>query len=186
MSITLLPAASRAATPWRNGGGITREIAASPAGASLADFDWRISMAEISAQGPFSTFQGIDRILTVISGTLTLAIEGQAPVTLSPNTQPFAFPGEAPCVGSPQNGPAADLNVMLRRERYKADLRRTASETGQLNTNICVLVALNESAATVSERTFQLNQFDALLIENHANVAIALQGIGYIVEIKAR
>ena len=53
----LLSAARRAAVPWKNGGGVTREVAAHPAGASLEDFDWRVSTAEVRAAGPFSGFE---------------------------------------------------------------------------------------------------------------------------------
>jgi environmental stress-induced protein Ves len=181
-----LPAGSRVATPWRNGGGITREITVSPAGASLADFDWRVSMAEVTAAGPFSCFPGIDRILTIISGTMTLAIEGQNPINLSPNTEPFAFAGEAPCIGTPLNGAVTDLNVMVRRARYTAELRRPGTETVQLNTSTCLFLALSQSTATLANDSWQLNQFDALLIKDRANAAIMIEGKGWIIDIKAR
>lgn len=37
--------------PWKNGGGETTEIIISPQGAALSDFDWRISMALVNADG---------------------------------------------------------------------------------------------------------------------------------------
>ena len=49
--------------PWKNGGGTTTEVAVSPEGAGLDHFDWRISMARVEQDGPFSTFPGIDRTL---------------------------------------------------------------------------------------------------------------------------
>jgi environmental stress-induced protein Ves len=186
VSITLLPASARQATRWRNGGGITREVSAAPAGASLADFDWRISMADISLPGPFSTFPGIDRILTVITGTLTLAIENQPPKMLSPSTNPVAFPGEAPCLGTPLNGPATDLNVMVRRERYAASLRRITGETIRINANVCVLVALTRSSATLAAHSYELDQLDALLVEDREAMMLTVHGAGYLVDIKAR
>jgi len=47
--IKLLKAADRAAIPWKNGGGVTRDVIVSPAGATLENFDWRISIAEIAS-----------------------------------------------------------------------------------------------------------------------------------------
>ncbi|MBM7325185.1 HutD family protein, partial [Agrobacterium sp. S2] len=47
--------------PWKNGGGVTTEIIVHPAKASMADFDWRISMANVAQDGPFSIFPGVDR-----------------------------------------------------------------------------------------------------------------------------
>ena len=55
--------------PWKNGGGTTCEIAASPAGAGMEAFDWRLSMADVAADGPFSNFSDIDRTLVLIEGT---------------------------------------------------------------------------------------------------------------------
>jgi len=77
MSVHLRRAADRMPAPWRNGGGITREIAARPPGATLEAFDWRISMAEVREPGPFSSFPDVDRVLTFLQGTLSLSIEGR-------------------------------------------------------------------------------------------------------------
>jgi uncharacterized protein len=52
-------------TPWKNGGGITREIAQVQSGQDLI---WRLSMADVSSDGVFSNFAGLMRILTVIEG----------------------------------------------------------------------------------------------------------------------
>ena len=101
--------------PWRNGGGVTWQIAASPEGADVAAFDWRLSMAEVAADGPFSAFPGIDRTLTLIEGAgLTLDFGG-AVVRLAPGDAPLSFPGEAPVTGRLIAGPVIDLNVMTRR-----------------------------------------------------------------------
>ena len=42
--------------PWKNGAGVTREVAAWPPEARLDDFGWRVSMARVERDGPFSTF----------------------------------------------------------------------------------------------------------------------------------
>lgn len=76
-------------TRWKNGGGSTTEIAIEPANASLEDFDWRISMAVVASDGPFSSFPGIDRTLTVIQGNgLILTVGDAMPVTLATGTAP--------------------------------------------------------------------------------------------------
>ncbi len=51
--------------PWKNGGGITHEIARKDDGNGLL---WRLSIAEVASDGPFSAFTGLSRILTVIDG----------------------------------------------------------------------------------------------------------------------
>ena len=46
------------ASPWKNGGGVTREIAKGAAAGPDDDWGWRISIAEVERDGPFSTFPG--------------------------------------------------------------------------------------------------------------------------------
>ena len=87
----LLPAADRVPVPWKNGGGVTREVAAFPDGAGFDDFLWRISMAEVRADGPFSVFPGVDRVLAVLEGRLRLAVEGLAPIEVGPDSPPAIF-----------------------------------------------------------------------------------------------
>ena len=60
--------ADHAFSPWKNGGGTTAEIAIGPPGATLDAFDWRISMARVASDGPFSSFPGVDRTLSIIDG----------------------------------------------------------------------------------------------------------------------
>lgn len=101
--------------PWRNGGGVTWQIAAGPDGADVARFDWRISMAEVAAEGPFSAFAGIDRTLTLLQGAGLELDFGGAAVRLVPGDAPVSFPGDAAVTGRLSGGPVTDLNVMTRR-----------------------------------------------------------------------
>jgi environmental stress-induced protein Ves len=101
--------------PWKNGGGETIEIAIFPDGATLETFDWRISMATVSSDGPFSDFAHIDRTLSVLSGEgLALKI-GRMTYQLTPESPPLSFAGDVPTSGTLVSGPIIDLNVMSRR-----------------------------------------------------------------------
>ncbi len=60
------------ASPWKNGGGSTRQLAIHPPQASLDDFVWRISCARVSGAGPFSAFPGIQRSQALLEGDLLL------------------------------------------------------------------------------------------------------------------
>ncbi len=104
------------AMPWANGGGITFEVASSPAGADFTSFNWRISMAEVRESGPFSTFSGVDRVLTVLGpGDLTLLINDNE--VLSRRHEPRHFSGDDDVRAELVDGPITDLNVMTRRGR---------------------------------------------------------------------
>jgi environmental stress-induced protein Ves len=112
----VLRAADRVAVPWKNGGGLTREVMVSPPGAGFEAFDWRVSIAEVRDAGPFSVFAGIDRVLTILEGRMLLAFADRH-VEMDADSAPFAFAGDVACHGTPIAGPVTDLNVMTRRGR---------------------------------------------------------------------
>lgn len=102
--------------PWKNGGGETAEIAVFPPGSGLDGFDWRISMATVATDGPFSAFPGIDRTLTILSGGgILLETEGEAAISLNRMAPPHAFAADRPSFAVLLDGDVIDLNVMTRR-----------------------------------------------------------------------
>lgn len=121
----ILRAAEYRVMPWKNGGGTTTEIAVSPDGAGLDDFDWRVSMARVENGGPFSGFAGVDRTLAVLDGEgIVLDIAGQAPEELTSTSAPLFFPADVPTQASLIAGPITDLNVMTRRGRMTHKVER--------------------------------------------------------------
>ena len=111
----LIPASAMRCMPWKNGGGVTTEIAIAPAGATIDNFDWRVSTAQVGAAGPFSHFAGIDRSLAVIAGgRLTLHRADGETVAVAPGEPPVRFPGEVD-IHATLDAPLSDFNVMTRR-----------------------------------------------------------------------
>jgi environmental stress-induced protein Ves len=106
--------------PWRNGGGVTRELASHPQAASFqdGDWDWRVSIAEVSTAGTFSVFPGMERLLTVIDGELLLLTVDGAEHPLE-RYRPFRFPGDADTVAALPTGDIKDLNVITRKGSFK-------------------------------------------------------------------
>lgn len=106
--------------PWRNGGGVTRELASHPKAASAQDgaWDWRVSIADVSKAGDFSAFPGMERVLTVIDGELLLlTVDGEEhPLE---KYRPFRFSGEAAAHGALPTGDIRDLNVITRTGSFK-------------------------------------------------------------------
>ena len=126
--LRLIRSADQLPMPWKNGGGVTTEIAASPAGSSLDTFEWRVSRAQVAADGPFSLFPGIDRTLVVLSGGgMVLDVAGGAPHELRPLETPFVFPGELGIHARLLAGPTRDFNVMTRRTLFSHRLTVLAS-----------------------------------------------------------
>jgi environmental stress-induced protein Ves len=114
------------ASPWKNGGGVTREIVCQPPGAGMDAFDWRVSIAHIDSDGPFSRFEGVDRVITLLEGAGVRLqssdgrLDHRVDHRLDQPLIPFAFAGEAPVVGTLLDGPCDDFNVMTRRTTCRA------------------------------------------------------------------
>jgi environmental stress-induced protein Ves len=116
MSIRVIRTSDCRTMPWKNGGGMTVEIAVGPDGAAFGDFDWRISSALVSQSGPFSALPGIDRTLCIISdGAIDLSIADADPVSLDRSSPPYRFSGDAVAHALLLDRAVRDLNIMTRR-----------------------------------------------------------------------
>jgi hypothetical protein len=117
----LVHAASAAPQPWKNGGGVTRELLRLPAAASGAD-DWtlRISVADIAADGPFSPFPGVTRWFAVLEGAGVRLVFPDRVLNVHRSAAPLRFDGADAPGCTLLDGPTRDLNVMVRQDRGEA------------------------------------------------------------------
>jgi len=148
---------------WRNGGGITYEIARYPA---VGEFDWRISVAEIATSGSFSEFPGIDRIIMLADGTEMILVVDGCRHRLRP-LEPFAFDGDSNTAAE-VTAPTRDLNVMTRRGQVSAELEVLRVNDGErvpvTLADPLLLVGLIGTAAlsSANQECVELTQFDAV------------------------
>jgi environmental stress-induced protein Ves len=167
-AVRIIRASDCKTTPWKNGGGSTIEIAVGPAGASLETFDWRVSMARVASDGPFSDFAGIDRTLVIVRGNgLALTIGEHAPVILSSGAAPVSFSGDTPTFARLTAGEITDLNVMTRRGRFRHRLQRidksTLCDFG--DDGIAIVLSLKgTTTVTVGRDSATLDHGDAALV----------------------
>ncbi|MFF3321787.1 HutD family protein [Streptomyces sp. NPDC002889] len=168
----ILRTAGRGAVPWKNGGGVTREIAVSPEGASMDAFDWRISLADVGADGPFSAFPGVDRILTVAEGAGMELTVGPQRRLIDERLRPYEFPGDLATEGRLLEGPVVNFNVMYRRGRTAA---ATSVVRGRLPLlvppgSVVVVVALDGNAVIEEGERLTLGQYDAAVLDRPSGV----------------
>lgn len=97
--------------PWRNGGGITRELLAWP---SPDDWNARLSVADIDADGPFSALPGVVRWFAVVQGAGVELDFGTGWRRIRRTDPPLRFEGDAAPMCRLVDGPTRDLNLMLR------------------------------------------------------------------------
>lgn len=105
--------------PWRNGGGVTRALLTWP----HAD-DWavRVSVADITRDGPFSAFAGVERWFAVLTGEgVRLGAPG---VLVGPDDDAWRFDGADAPACALRGGPTRDLNLMLRADRARGAMTR--------------------------------------------------------------
>lgn len=118
--IELLPAASHRRERWKNGGGWTREILRHPAS---GDWDWRVSVAEVGSDGPFSLFPGCEREIVLLAGQgMHLDVEDGATHRLAPPHGRLRFSGERAVSARLVEGPSVDFNLIWKRDAVEAQL----------------------------------------------------------------
>ncbi len=150
---------------WKNGKGETIEVAVEPPNATVDTFEWRVSMAAVVEDGPFSCFDGVDRTLAVLSGgELALRIAEAPPVSVHAAGPPLSFPADAPCEARLHGESVTDLNVMTRRGVWQHTLRRLPlAVTIAQSASAAVLVAAPDVATVnVEGVVVELGPQDAL------------------------
>ena len=158
--------------PWKNGRGTTVEIAVHPPTGSVQGFDWRLSMATIAEDGPFSSFPGVDRVLVLLEGH-GVDLVSQAHTDRLRDHDLARFPGEREVTARLHRGPVRDLNLMVRRDAYTTDaeVRRIAG-AADLGSGSPILVVGVAGAPSVAG--YALEPGEALVVEG----SVAAEGEG--------
>ncbi|MCG8969621.1 MULTISPECIES: HutD/Ves family protein [Streptomyces] len=188
MAPQILRASERTPAPWKNGGGVTSEVAVHPQGAGTDDFAWRVSVADVARSGPFSTFDGVDRIITVVDGPgMALTVDGTPHVVDAPY-EPFAFPGDAVTECRLLDGPIVDFNVMARRAGTTARVRVERAHTCvRPVTGTRVLAIVLEGTALLHGASVRLGRLDAVLFSDQDPVdTIGVDGVLAVVDLVDR
>lgn len=112
--------------PWRNGGGTTTEITIAPEERSTAGarFLYRVSIANVATDGPFSRFDGYDRHIMLLSGAgMTLDCGEHGTIELGPIDEPHTFSGDWEVRGALRDGAVRDFNVIVDRAAASSSLQ---------------------------------------------------------------
>jgi environmental stress-induced protein Ves len=194
---TLIRGADLVAAPWKNGGGVTREVGAFPAGAGLDAFVWRVSIADVAQAGPFSRFAGIDRTLVLLSGAGMLLDEtddtGVHAVKTHALTQRLdvaQFAGEAQIDARLVDGATRDFNLMVRRgaavgetEVWRGDTQRA------LSADVVLLFCASGSVSVTlggEAQSQALEADDTLRIDTPSALSCTVKGAGALLAISIR
>jgi environmental stress-induced protein Ves len=113
--ITLLDPAGYRRTPWKNGGGVTIDIAEQDG--------WRFGRTPITQPGPFSDYTGFDRVQVLVAGGGLVLETPDGEIDVRTPFKPVAFAGETPIVSRLENGPVEVVNLIGNRARVRVDLQ---------------------------------------------------------------
>jgi uncharacterized protein len=187
--LSILRARDRRQMLWKNGGGVTSEVAVFPAGADLDGFGWRITIATIQAHGPFSRFDGVDRGLVLLEGVLALRLADEAAIELSPSSPPISLAGEMPVSAEVISGPVMDLNVMTRRGQFRASIEPHSLSAPVMfhnNESSTVLIATELVDVEYQGAEHKLQPRDAVLLRGESAARLAPRttpALLYVIEI---
>jgi environmental stress-induced protein Ves len=169
MSWKMVSLAQVPASPWRNGGGVTRELLAWP---SPADWQVRISVADVEGDGPFSAFPGIARWFAVLEGAGVRLAFDDAQHELTPASAPLHFDGGRAVRCRLLQGATRDFNLMAPPGR--ARLRRLAgSEKVDCAAGTLVALYAHRSPARVGTQDVPAASLAWHLLDQPARLALA-------------
>lgn len=180
-AFTLLDPAQYRRTPWKNGGGVTIDVAgAYRPGADPAGWDgmtWRFGRTRIERPGPFSDLSGYDRILAVVEGRgLVLHPEGRAPFDARAPFAPVRFPGEWKIASELTQGPVGVVNLIADRALCATDLAFPAEGSAvSVSGATCIVLALDDAVVDIGAHSVPLAQDFALRFEGASGTALALR-----------
>jgi environmental stress-induced protein Ves len=180
------------ALPWKNGGGLTSEIAAFPTGAAFDAFVWRVSIAEVAAAGAFSTFAGVDRTLVLLAGAgMMLDQAGGATLPLNRPLDVARFTGEAVIDARLVDGATRDFNLMVRRGKATSELAVVHAETSStctLDADVVLLFCASKSVGVTlgNDDPIELAMDDTLIVDAPDALRCVLDGGGDVLVIGIR
>ena len=129
--VRLLTPSDYRSMPWKNGAGRTTEIAVHPPGTAIDAFAWRISVAEVDRDGPFSRFPGIDRTIVLLEGAGMRLSGGALDAELTTAFVPHAFSGDDAVDCTLVDGRIRDFNAMFRRGSTRGNVTVVRGEAAE-------------------------------------------------------
>jgi environmental stress-induced protein Ves len=171
-TLQVIRKASFTATPWKNGGGITREALRVPA--SGDSFRWRVSVADIDASGPFSEFAEYNRKMVLLRGAgIDLRFADGTRKTLRKMGELVEFDGALAAHCELLNGPCVDLNLMVAKSdsvavRVERFIESLAVSASRHETTLIFAIDRRLTLEMTTGKTVTLEPWD-LAVLSHGN-----------------
>lgn len=170
--ITPLDPARYLRTPWKNGGGVTTDIA-------FEGDVWRFGRTPITAPGPFSDYTGFDRLQVLVAGSGLVLQTPSGEIDVRRPFQPVRFAGETPIVSELECGPVEVVNLMGDRRRVSLGLViLDDGKTQHLGRGLHIAYCpAGQAVLRLGHETYDVSADGGLRIEGWEGVAACTAGV---------
>nr|WP_246264581.1 HutD family protein [Aromatoleum toluvorans] len=158
--------------PWRNGRGTTRVIASGSFSQNPDQWDYRLSLADISESGPFSTFKGIERSSLLLEGRSILLTDGEERQLRAGPLEIIQYDGEWPLSAVIGSNPARFLNLMIRRGFAAGTLKVLDGVSAIPAADLVMLLSLQDGCEVRTDDSSaprKLNRYEGILLRGVAS-----------------
>lgn len=182
IDITRLDPAAYRRTPWKNGAGMTIDVAdAYRPGFAAGGWDgmlWRFGRTRIEHPGPFSDLSGFERIIAVIEGSgLILHARGHADLDVRAPLKPARFAGEWSIVSELTAGPVGVVNLIADRSAFDIDMDFVAAHGSMaVGAGRAIVLALAPSRLSIGGQELVLECDAALSLQAAVGWRLSLAG----------
>ncbi len=161
-------------SPWKNGGGTTQALVCWP---NSTEWIFRMSVARIDSDGPFSEFKGVSRWFAVLQGEGVALQFPEKRVVLGAKDSVIQFSGNAPCHCCLTNGPTLDFNLMV--QGISATMTRINRSNFVQNfragTTLAIFVVEEGGQCVLNEQSYALDNASLYWVTLKQDVQIALK-----------
>ena len=168
------------AMPWVNGKGTSYEVVSDRDASN--QWSWRVAIAPVAEDGPFSLLPGIDRQLVIIDGMgMVLEVDGKTVESLF--GQVVSFSGDSTTSARLIDGPIVDIGLMTSRGLSTGSLSVIAGAGSVIDADLIVAIG-DTDVEDESGRHHRLESMDALLgVERRRTVL--LNGMAIAIQMKS-
>ena len=163
--------------PWKNGGGMTRMLAARDEGGKIL---WRLSLADIQSDGPFSTFPGLQRVLTIVAGD-GIDLSGDGGTLQARPWRPLPFSGDLELDSKLIGAESQAFNLMFDGARLTAQVTSLSEGETDLPEAINVIFCGNGQIAVNGQDT--LTDGQGMILERVAKVNADHETVGLVISL---
>lgn len=175
--IQILTSADYKTMPWKNGLGCTIELARD-AGQDMQQFLWRISMADVSTNGPFSIFPDRQRLLSILEGEgLRLNFVQRGLQQTVRGLDVCAFSGEDVIESVLLDGPVRDFNLIYSAAHFSAQMKKFNGDLTaiELNSGAEIILIYNHAqpiTLELDQQYYPLNSGESLKVEKNSDIQL--------------